>query len=86
MKGLSLWQQFWYYLGHNGTYVLQQFNHHFAISVYGVLLAALVGIPLGILISRHHHLNGPIISIANIIQTIPSLAMVSMLMLVLGLG
>lgn len=86
MKGLSLWQQFWYYFGHNGTYVLQQFNHHFAISVYGVLLAALVGIPLGILISRHHHLNGPIISIANIIQTIPSLAMVSMLMLVLGLG
>lgn len=85
MKGLNLWQQFWYYLGHNGTYVLQQFNHHFAISVYGVLLAALVGIPLGILISRHHHLNGPIISIANIIQTIPSLAMVSMLMLVLGL-
>ena len=45
MKGLNLWQQFWYYLGHNGTYVLQQFNHHFAISVYGVLLAALVGIP-----------------------------------------
>ncbi|MCQ4966009.1 ABC transporter permease, partial [Bifidobacterium pseudocatenulatum] len=37
-------------------------------------------------ISRHHHLNGPIISIANIIKTIPSLAMVSMLMLVLGLG
>lgn len=86
MKNLNLWQQFWYYLGHNGTYVLQQFNHHFIISIYGVLLAAIIGIPLGILIARHHALNAPLIGIANIIQTIPSLAMVSMLMLVLGLG
>ena len=86
MANLNLWQQFWYYMGHNGTYVLEQFNRHFLISIYGVLFAAIIGIPVGILIARHHRLSSLVISIANVIQTIPSLAMLSMIMLVLGLG
>lgn len=86
MADLNLWQQFWYYMAHNGTYVLEQFNRHFLISIYGVLFAAIIGIPIGILIARHHSLSNFVISIANIIQTIPSLAMLSMIMLVLGLG
>lgn len=52
MTGLSTWDQFWYYFAHNGFFVLQQFTRHFLISVYGVLFAAIVGIPLGILIAR----------------------------------
>ncbi|MFT8726380.1 MAG: ABC transporter permease [Liquorilactobacillus ghanensis] len=86
MAKLNLWQQFWFYLGENGNYVLAQFIRHFLISIYGVLFAAIIGIPLGILIARHRKLSGFIISLANVIQTIPSLALLSMIMLVLGLG
>ncbi|KRM33237.1 binding-protein-dependent transport systems inner membrane component [Agrilactobacillus composti DSM 18527 = JCM 14202] len=86
MSSLSTWAQFWYYLDHNGSYVLSQFTRHFLISIYGVLIAAIIGIPVGILIARHKHLSDTVIGLANVIQTVPSLAMLSIIMLGLGLG
>ncbi|MCA6773316.1 ABC transporter permease [Enterococcus mundtii] len=79
-------EQFIYYFQENGTYVFSQFLRHFLISIYGVLFAAIVGIPVGILISRKRKLANWVIRFTNIIQTIPSLAMVSILMIGLGLG
>ncbi len=70
----------------NGSYVMEQFLRHFLISVYGVLFAAVIAIPLGFFIARRKKLASEIISIANIIQTVPSLALLSILMLGLGLG
>lgn len=86
LSQLSTWEQFTYYFRENGMYVLEQFMTHFLISIYGVLLAALIGIPIGIFIAKNAKLAGPIITVANIIQTIPALALMAMLMLVLGLG
>lgn len=74
------------YYGDNGGYVWEQFFRHFLMSAYGVLFAAIVAIPLGILIARYRSLSGWVISLANIIQTIPALAMLAILMLVIGLG
>lgn len=70
----------------NGSYVFDQFVVHFLISIYGVIFAALVMIPLGFYLARHHSLANWVITIANLIQTIPSLAMLSILMIGLGLG
>ena len=56
------------------------------MSIYGVLFAAIIGIPLGILIARFGKLSGIIITLANIIQTVPVIAMLAILMLVIGLG
>ncbi|MTV81726.1 ABC transporter permease [Secundilactobacillus folii] len=86
MAHMNLWEQLIYYYAHNGSYVLAQFNRHFLISVYGVLIAAIVGIPIGIYIAHHSKLSGVVIGIANVIQTIPSLAMLSIIMIGLGLG
>lgn len=70
----------------NGMYVTAQFFRHFLISIYGVLFASIVAVPLGFWIARNSKLAGIVLSIANIIQTIPSLAMLSILMVALGLG
>lgn len=86
MSHMNTWQQLIYYLHHNGGYVLQQFNIHFLISIYGVLFAVIVGVPIGIWISKYRKMSNWIIGIANVIQTIPSLALLSILMLGLGLG
>lgn len=86
MSEMSTFEQFFYYFSQNGSYILSQFLRHFLISIYGVLLAALVGIPLGIMIARKRQLRGFIMGIANVLQTIPSLAMISIIMLALGLG
>lgn len=74
------------YYSQNSLYVWEQFYRHFLMSIYGVFFAALVAIPLGILIARYHRLSTWVISLANVIQTIPALAMLAILMLVIGLG
>ncbi|EAC3244271.1 ABC transporter permease, partial [Listeria monocytogenes] len=53
---------------------------------YGVIFAAIIAIPLGVYIARKKRLAGWVIQIANIIQTIPALAMLAVLMLIMGLG
>lgn len=86
LREMNMLQQLLYYYRENGSYVLEQFTRHFLISIYGVLFAALVAIPLGFWIARHKKLADWIIGAANVIQTIPSLALLSILMLGLGLG
>lgn len=70
----------------NGSYVFDQFIRHLLMSAYGVLFASLVGIPLGFYIARHSRLATWVIRLANIIQTIPSLAMLSIVMIGFGVG
>ncbi len=86
MTQMSTMEQFFFYMKENGLYVFSQFLDHFLISIYGVLLAAVIGIPLGILISKYGKLSSVVITVANIIQTIPALALMAILMLALGLG
>ena len=74
------------YYSLNGSYVLEQFWKHFLISVCGVLLASAVALPTGFLIARRGRLARWIVGTANVIQTVPSLALMSILMLGLGLG
>ncbi|MCM2989738.1 ABC transporter permease [Bacillus safensis] len=79
-------QQLWTYYQQNGSYVLEEFYRHFLMSAYGVLFAAIVGIPVGIFVAHYRNLSNWVFAITNVIQTIPALAMLSVLMLVLGLG
>ena len=86
LSEMTMVQQLLYYYKENGSYVFEQFTRHFLISIYGVLFAAIVAIPLGFWIARHKKMADWVIGIANVIQTIPSLALLSILMLGLGLG
>nr|WP_318539899.1 ABC transporter permease [Terribacillus saccharophilus] len=74
------------YYSENGAYVWTEFYRHFLMSAYGVLFAGIVGIPVGILIARYSKLSPWIISFVNVIQTVPALALLAVLMLVMGLG
>ena len=86
LSEMNTLQQLLYYYRENAGYVFEQFTRHFLISIYSVLFAAIVAIPLGFWIARHKKLADWIIGAANVIQTIPSLALLSILMLGLGLG
>ena len=86
LSEMNTLQQLLYYYRENAGYVFEQFTRHFLISIYGVLFAAIVAIPLGFWIARNKKLADWIIGAANVIQTIPSLALLSILMLGLGLG
>lgn len=80
MKDLML------YYSQNSSYVFSQFIRHFLISIYGVFFAALVAIPLGFLVARNKRLSDLLVGLANILQTVPSLAMLAILMFILGIG
>jgi osmoprotectant transport system permease protein len=64
----------------NRQQVLELTYEHITLAGVATLLAALVGIPLGILITRIPHLSKPVLGGANIIQTIPSLALFGFLL------
>ncbi|HBY88886.1 MAG: ABC transporter permease [Ruoffia tabacinasalis] len=86
MDSMNLFEQFIYYFSMNGSYVLEQFWRHFLISIYGVLFASIVGIPIGIWIANNRKMSTWVLGVANVLQTIPSLAMMSIIMLAVGLG
>ena len=85
MKG-NLFQSIIEYYSLNFGYLMELFLKHLLMSVYGVLFACIIGIPIGIVIARYKKLAWPIITIANIIQTVPAIAMLAILMLAMGLG
>ncbi len=64
----------------NHTEVLDLTLEHLWLVGASTVLAVLIGIPLGILITRWPALNKPVLGGANIIQTIPSLALFGFLL------
>jgi osmoprotectant transport system permease protein len=64
----------------NRTEVLELTAEHLWLVGASIVLAVLIGIPLGILITRWPFLNKPVLGSANIIQTIPSLALFGFLL------
>jgi len=71
---------FWQFLLQNHTELLQLTGEHVWLVGVSIFLAVLIGIPLGILITRWPLLNKPVLGTANIIQTIPSLALFGFLL------
>jgi osmoprotectant transport system permease protein len=68
------------------TEVLEGTGEHLWLVGWSTLFAALIGVPLGILIAHRSRLDRPVLAAANIIQTIPSLALFGFLLPVPWLG
>ena len=68
------------FIAQNRTEVLELTAEHLWLVGASIALAVLIGIPLGILITRWPLLNKPVLGGANIIQTIPSLALFGFLL------
>jgi len=64
----------------NHTEILELTLEHLWLVAVSTVLAVLIGIPLGILITRRPVLNKPVLGFANVIQTIPSLALFGFLL------
>ncbi|HXW91578.1 MAG TPA: ABC transporter permease [Terriglobales bacterium] len=79
---MNLWQ----FILHNHAEVIQLTLEHIWLVGTSTLLAAAVGMPLGILLTRWPSLRPPILGGANVIQTIPSLALFGFLLPVPWLG
>jgi osmoprotectant transport system permease protein len=66
---------FWQFLRANWSELLLLVQQHIVLVFAAILIAVIVGVPVGILLTRHGALRGPVLGIANVMQTIPSLAL-----------
>lgn len=74
-------------------YIIEQraeiFNllfQHIRLTAFSVVFSIMLGVPLGILIKYVQKLNKPILGFANIIQAIPSMALLGISIPILGIG
>lgn len=77
------------YLLANADQVLARAGEHLALVAASTAIATAGGVPLGILLTRREAARGPVLGSANVLQTIPSLALLGFLIpvpLVGGLG
>ncbi len=59
---------------------------HITLSATALLIALVISLPLGLLMSRRKELAGPVMTVLNMIYTIPSLALFAFLVSFMGLG
>ena len=59
---------------------------HLWLTMSAMILAVAIGVPVGILLTRKQGLAGPVIGFANVVQTVPSLALFGLLLPVPWLG
>ena len=77
---------FLHFLWQHRADVLESTLQHLWLVGWSTLFAIVIGIPLGIAIARHPASSKPVLAGANIIQTIPSLALFGFLLPVPWLG
>ena len=70
----------------NRTQVVELTLEHLGLVGLSTVFAMAIGIPLGLLIAHRPRFNKPVLTAANIIQTIPSLALFGFLLPVPWLG
>ncbi len=74
------------FLRQHGAEIGRLTFEHLWLTGFALILAVGIGVPLGIWLTRHERAAKPVIAVANVIQTIPSLALFGLLLPVPWLG
>lgn len=74
------------YFVNNLNLILKLTVEHIKITVIAVSISTVIGVAIGILITRFRRAATPVIGIAGVIYTIPSLALFGMLIPFIGIG
>jgi osmoprotectant transport system permease protein len=74
------------FLHRYGAQIARLSFEHVWLTVSAMLFASAIGLPLGILLTRRQGLARPVLAVANVLQTIPSLALFGLLLPVPFLG
>jgi osmoprotectant transport system permease protein len=67
------------FYAHNAGEALQLILQHLVLVAVGTGVAVAVGVPLGVVLTRRPRLGAPVLGVANVFQTIPSLALFGLL-------
>lgn len=74
------------YISQQKNQIISLLIQHIQLTAIAIIVAIIIGIPLGILVSKNEKLKKYIVGIINIFQAIPSMALLGLLVPMLGIG
>jgi osmoprotectant transport system permease protein len=79
-------QSLWDFVVQQRDKLLEQTVAHIGLTFISLLIAVLIGLPLGIFIARRKRFSGPVLGFVGILQTIPGIALLGFMIPLLGIG
>lgn len=79
-------QSLWQFMRQEHSKLIEQTAAHLGLTFTSLLLAILIGLPLGIWIARKKQFAGSVLGFAGVLQTIPSIALLGFMIPLLGIG
>jgi osmoprotectant transport system permease protein len=79
-------QTLWGFMAQQADKLAVQTLQHIGLTFISLFIAVLIGLPLGIYITRKKSLSGLVLGIAGVLQTIPSIALLGFMIPLLGIG
>lgn len=74
------------YMINQRSQIINLLFQHIELTLISIVLAILIGIPIGILVSKKESIRKYVIGIINVFQAIPSMALLGLLVPLLGIG
>ena len=74
-----------FFIEHRGE-ILERTIEHIGLTMAALAIAVSVGLPLGLVLTRRKKLAGPVLGAVGVVQTIPSVALLGLLLPLLGIG
>ena len=78
--------KFFDYIIENKDQIISLCIEHIELTAIALIIAIIIGVPIGILISYKRNLNKPILGITSVTQAIPSMALLGFMIPFLGIG
>src|ERR1044071_67248 len=86
MQRMNEQQTLWDFITRQSGKLLEQTLVHICLTFISLLLSVIIGVPLGILIAKKKKWSGPVLGVAGVLQTIPSIALLGFMIPLLGIG
>lgn len=74
------------FFAENYSLIGEKLLEHLFISLVSLGLGILVALPLGIVLSKHEKLSNGVMRVASVLQTVPSFALLALMIPVFGVG
>lgn len=74
------------YIQSNYHTILTDMFVHFKISALSIFLAAVIAVPLGVVLTKHRKAAAVATTLAGVIQTIPGLVLIGIALMLFGMG
>jgi osmoprotectant transport system permease protein len=74
------------FLSQQKQFIMEATLQHIFLAIFSVFIGSLIAVPLGVWLTRRPKLAKPVIAVAGILQTIPSLVLFGLAMPLFGIG